>query len=98
MITSHICRVSRTALARAVRPAQHTRMFHMTRLVAAAEDPKNVLAHMQNNPLLQQIAHKPEALAAVIEFAKVMESKGVAEPAVRVLVQKSHLIPFSSQV
>jgi hypothetical protein len=91
MIHSHLYRASRIALARAIRPSQDTRMFHITRPVAAAEDPKNVLSHMQNNPLLQQIAHKPEALAAVVEFAKVMESKGVAEPAVRVLVQEAHL-------
>jgi hypothetical protein len=36
----------------------------------------NPLAHLKDNPVLQQVSSNPAALAAISEFVQLLQSKG----------------------
>jgi hypothetical protein len=60
---------------RALTVAPRSRLLHSTRPVLATEG-GNPLAHLKDNPVLQQVSSNPAALAAISEFVQLLQSKG----------------------
>jgi hypothetical protein len=53
------------------------RQLHASMRRQAAEDPHSAIAALKDTPMFKQVADKPDALLAIMDFLKLLQSKGV---------------------